>query len=492
MAYAAVSSLEQTIDRLLNSSHISIAQNSSPQIIELLYKEVRSLREALRQFNARRSTVNVKMVKTLEVEIIVAVHKFEDVIEFHVADQFHSQSEEKQEETTNHPPLALFSVDVQEIKQDIDSFIETANKMNKAYAHELCNPSPEENEDACAVRSRIAFDGNESNMVGLSDLFIKIKDQLGENSSQSKGMIFILCGMAGIGKTTLAKKLFHEPSIASHFSRRVFVKIGPKYRLVDILVDILKQLNPGIEETNILNGDELVLLAELKSMVYQSLKKLRYLIVLDDVWNRELISELRELFPEDNNGSRVLLTTRLQQIAEWKKYNVPFLNKKESWDLLRQKVFGEESCSFGLEKAGKKIAENCEGLPLTIITVADILSKAEKTTEYWNKVADDKQDSVYKDAYAQISTILYPSYDYLDQHLKACFLYLGAFPQNHMISLYDMINLWSVEGFRDSETATYPGMVTTFTDGANYYFFELYSQNVVIGYQKPASIVHSQ
>ncbi|EYU43578.1 hypothetical protein MIMGU_mgv1a025232mg [Erythranthe guttata] len=454
MAYGAVCCLEMTIERLLNSCHISIVQNSSRQITNLLYEEILSLKETLEKFNTRMNTVNMKMVKKLEAEIIDAVYQFEDVIEPHLSNQFHSQSEE---ETDDHPPLMLFSVDLQEIKQDIDSFIETVDKMKKAYMHELCNPSPEENEEEeDEVESRIDIGGDESNMVGLSDLFTEIKDRL--NSSQSEAMILSLYGMAGVGKTTLAKKLYQHPLIASRYTTRVFVTIGPKYQLADVLVDILTQVNAdAVDEIMLTKGDEL--LVELKRMVHESLMDSRYLIVLDDVWYRKPCIELVNLFPYHNNGSRILLTTRIQQVAHCatnhlSTFRIPFLDKKESWDLLRHKVFDEMSCSRELEKAGKKIAENCEGLPLTIVTVASILSKADKTLEYWNKVADEKQNSVYKDAYDQMSKVLYPSYHYMEQHLKACFLYIGAFPQNCAVHTYQLIDLWGAEGFLNTKFST--------------------------------------
>ncbi|KAL7115341.1 hypothetical protein ACP275_04G178200 [Erythranthe tilingii] len=481
MAYGAAGSLELTIERLLKSSYISIVQNSSPQIIKLLYKEILSLKEALREFNKKRSTINMKMVKSLEAEMVEAIYKFEDVIDPHLSNQFHSQSEEEEEEeeeTADHPPTMVYSVDVQEIKQDVDSFIETMNKMKRAYIHELHNPSPEEDDDF--VTSKTDFDGNESNMVGLSDFFMKIKNRL--SSSQSERMIVSLNGMAGIGKTTLAKKLFQDPFIVSCCSRLVFVTIGPKYRLADILVDILTQVNPDIDEIMLMKGEKD--LAGLKKMVQESLKYLRYLIVLDDVWEIDLCFVLLELFPDDKNRSRVLVTTRMKKVADCAKplnsCKIPFLDKKKSWDLLREKVFGEEEpCSYGLEKAGKKIAENCEGLPLTIITVANILSKVDKTIEYWNEVADDKQNSVYKDAYEQMSKVLYPSYDYLDQHLKACFLYIGAFPQNYLLHLSQLANLSSAEGFFNSESMHYSEPTMNYTYDSYGYLYDLYAKNVI-------------
>ncbi|KAL7153487.1 hypothetical protein ABFS83_04G172200 [Erythranthe nasuta] len=486
MAYGAVGSLKLTIERLLNSSHISIVQNSSPPIIELLYEEVCSFQDALEEFDEWRSTINMKMVKTLEAEIIDVVYKFEDVIESHVLDQIQSQSEESHHEDQIHPPL--FAIDLQDQKQNVDSFIETVKEMKTAYIHELHNPSPEEEQEEDDRVGPSSFGGNHDSVIGQSKDFIEfLRDLFTINYRGCSRTIVSIYGMAGIGKTIVARKFFRDPLIVSHYNRRAFVTIGPKYLLKNVLLDILRQVDPDFEITN-MDGE---MLAELKRMVCESLKDQRYFIVLDDIWDKELCSDLMELFPDDDNQSLVLMTTRLGEVADIApanfQYKIPFLDKKESWDLLRQKVFGEMPCPPQLEKAGKKIAENCEGLPLTIVTVADILSKSDKTTEYWNKVSDVK-DSVYKDAYDQMSKVLLPSYDYLNQYLKACFLYMGVYPQHHKIpwaELSFLWSLWSAEGFLYSaaqfrERIPHSDMVKMFAEPCTYYMFELVLKNVFI------------
>ncbi|KAI3464105.1 hypothetical protein Pfo_020768 [Paulownia fortunei] len=426
MAYAAVVSLKQTIERLLNSSHILIVPNSSPEIIEFAYKEVLSLQQVLKRWDSDGSSSSSSdRVNALEEQIREAVCKLEDVLESHVSNQFRSQFESLGDLSQS------FRIDLQ-------------GKMKKAYTDELRNLLSEEDD---AVSSRIDFGGNKS-MVGLSDQFGIIKDRLSNKWSPSTRMTVSLVGMAGIGKTTLAKNFFENPLILSRSHRRAFVTIGPKYHLKQILQGILAQVNPHI---NIMptEGDER--LADLKRMMYESLKDWRYFIVLDDVWNTEVWDDLRSLFPDDHNGSRVLLTTRLEEVAEsaspFSNYRIRFLDKEESWYLLREKVFGKESwsCPPQLENAGKKIAENCEGLPLAIVMVADLLSKAEKTPEYWNKVAA-KENSVFMDAYDEMSKVLLRSYKYLPQHLKVCFLYMGVFPQNYEIPHSKLFNLWTAEG----------------------------------------------
>ncbi|KAL0385140.1 UNVERIFIED_CONTAM: hypothetical protein Sradi_2908300 [Sesamum radiatum] len=104
------------------------------------------------------------------------------------------------------------------------------------------------------------------------------------------------------------------------------------------------------------------------------------------------------------------------------------LTAKDSWNLLCERVIGEKhSCSPQLEEAGKENAKKCEGLPLAIIAIAKHLSKAEKTPEYWSNVAE-KECSNIIGADAEMSKALYLSYNILDNHLKACFVYMGVFP----------------------------------------------------------------
>ncbi|XP_012829191.1 PREDICTED: putative late blight resistance protein homolog R1A-10 [Erythranthe guttata] len=497
MAYAAVISLRQTIDRLLNSPHISILppftefidfetlkeqeqrmDSSTRSLSEVLHEmlgvdsshergsrkkflpeilEFDSLQECLRRLDDSTSSSTSQRIYSLDVQIRETAYKLEDKIESHVLNQFLlSQSD---------GPPSLFSLDLQEVKQDIDSYTRKTTKLKDEYVKELSNDSLAEEEDDDdddddSVSSRTEFGGKKSTLVGLSDEIISCVYTIVHQLSKELEIVSIV-GMAGIGKTTLAIEIFDHPAILQHFHHRAWVKVGPKYQLKDILRSILAQVNLGYDhKTLVEEGDGE--LADLKRVTRESLMGRRYLIVLDDVWKRVVWDELKKLLPKKRIGNRVLLTTRLQEVAHSASFvntfEKSFMKKEQSWDLLREKVFGdEESCSYELEKAGKKIAEKCEGLPLTIVAVADILSKSEKTVKYWNKVAE-KQNSVFFDAYEKISKVLLPSYIYLPQHLKPCFLYMGAFPQDYDIPLSKLINLWSAEGFlevKPFETSEY-------------------------------------
>ncbi|KAL2508257.1 Disease resistance protein RPP13 [Forsythia ovata] len=109
--------------------------------------------------------------------------------------------------------------------------------------------------------------------------------------------------------------------------------------------------------------------------LYKSLKGSRYLIFMDDIWDIEVWDDLKRYFPDDRIGSRILFTTRNKEVRFVDSHiELPFLSKDECWELLRRKVFKDENCPQQLLKIGKKIAANCDGLPLAVVVIAGVLT----------------------------------------------------------------------------------------------------------------------
>ncbi|KAL0364560.1 UNVERIFIED_CONTAM: putative late blight resistance proteinR1A-10 [Sesamum angustifolium] len=389
MAYAAVVSLKHTIQRLLNSSQIPIP-SSLPEIIQLTYEKVESLQELF----TLEDGSNNQRVKAVEREIREAARRLEDVLESaHLSNHHHFLSQSH--ETLNGD----FSI---RVKEEIIFFTETVKKIEE----QLGNASlPEEEEDDVVVSSRIDqyFGLKKPKIVGLTDELLSIRDSIIDFPYEDPERLIVVAveGMAGIGKTALVTAAYLHPRINR-----------------------------------------------------------RYLIVVDDVWNTRVWDELKKAFPDDRNNSRVIVTTWLFNIAKHASSTIflhrkRFLNDEESWHLLREKVFGGEknSCPSHLDEAGRKIAENCQGLPLMIITLAKHLSQAEKTAEYWEKVAKKEHSDIIA-ADEEFFKVLAPSYHHLPQHLKACFLYMGIFPLDYNIPASNLIKLWCAEEFLESNMTT--------------------------------------
>ncbi|CAL5339094.1 unnamed protein product [Camellia sinensis] len=94
---------------------------------------------------------------------------------------------------------------------------------------------------------------------------------------------------------------------------------------------------------------------------------------------------------------------------------------------------------------GEQIIKKCEGLPLAIVVIAGLLAKSEKTKDWWKHVAASLTSCISSDP-NQYMNALALSYDNLPQHLKPCFLYLGAFRDDREILVWKLILLWIAGG----------------------------------------------
>ena len=94
------------------------------------------------------------------------------------------------------------------------------------------------------------------------------------------------------------------------------------------------------------------------------------------------------------------------------------------------RTFPDRNCPDELLGFGKKIAENCKGLPLAIIAIPGFLKKTEKQENKWKEVADNLSSLVVENPVFWCKEILQLSYHHLPAHLGTCFLYLGAFRED--------------------------------------------------------------
>ncbi|KAL0298519.1 UNVERIFIED_CONTAM: putative late blight resistance proteinR1B-19 [Sesamum radiatum] len=253
--------------------------------------------------------------------------------------------------------------------------------------------------------------------------------------------------MGGIGKTTLARNAYGDPLITEHFDCRAWLTVSQDYSIQEMLfalVDSIKALNEKFD-----GGKHSY--EQMAEQVYKSLKGRRYLVVLDDMWSTKAWDDVRRILPDDSNGSRIIITTRLQDVAAYADSSSPlhemrFMDVDQSWILLRQKVFTEQHCPPELENIGKMIARSCKGLPLAIVVIAGILSTVSQTQASWEDIAKKVNLAVSaKDE--QFARILSLSYTHLPHHLRPCFLYMGAFPEDYEIHVSKLVKLWIGEGF---------------------------------------------
>ncbi|XP_031102327.1 putative late blight resistance protein homolog R1B-14 [Ipomoea triloba] len=131
-----------------------------------------------------------------------------------------------------------------------------------------------------------------------------------------------------------------------------------------------------------------------------------------------------------------------------------FLNPEEGWNLLSKNASNGKYCpSREIELIGRSIANKCQGIPLAIVLIGRLLATLNNSPNQWEDIETQFNNPLIR--YNDPSRILWHTvevcYNYLPSYLKACFLYLGGFPESTEIHVKKLIKLWIAEGFLKSE-----------------------------------------
>ncbi|KAF9619198.1 hypothetical protein IFM89_005752 [Coptis chinensis] len=291
----------------------------------------------------------------------------------------------------------------------------------------------------------------EDSIVALEEDTAQVMAQL--MNEDTKLRVISIIGMGGIGKTTLAFKVYNHHGIKSWFDCCFWIYVSKEYNLTDILRTILVEFNGiNVDEMGIFNQwSEEQLLRE----IYVFLESKHYLVVLDDIWSTEAWDVLKPAFPNGEKGSKVMLTSRNVKVAlhadsQTKPYEPQCLTEGESWALFCQKAFPNTNCPSNLVELGTEMVKRCGGLPLAIVVLGGLLL-TKKTWDEWVEVHHNISWHLHKGDEDRISKILALSYNDLPHHLKSCFLYFSHFPDDSNIRAKKLIRLWVAEGFIPQE-----------------------------------------
>ncbi|XP_027099446.1 putative late blight resistance protein homolog R1A-3 [Coffea arabica] len=308
-------------------------------------------------------------------------------------------------------------------------------------------------------------------VVGFKDEAETIINRLTRGSAQLD--IVSIVGMPGLGKTTLAKKVYNDPAVKYYFNRCAWCCISQVYRVRELLLDILSDItvsNVRLSSSN--TSDE-----DLVEQLWRSLKRQRYLIVMDDIWEIQAWECLKRSLPDDRNGSRIIFTSRIHNLALQAKpdcspHTLRPLSGEESWELLEQKLFDKAGCPTDLVEIGKRIATNCKGLALAVVLVAGILTGKSRNLDWWLQVESSIGSHIV--AADGCMDVLQLSYKHLPDCLRPCFLYFAAYPEDTVVGVQKLMRLWIAQGFIQRIEGK------SLDDVAEEYLMDLISRSLVI------------
>ena len=302
---------------------------------------------------------------------------------------------------------------------------------------------------------------------GESSLFLKDNELVGNAdakqilagwllSEEMQRVVVSVVGMAGSGKTTLVANVFNSEIVKRHFHCYAWITVSETYAVSDLLRNMVKEFYKVAMKEIPLNLSNMSY-RELLEILANYLQPKRYVVVLDDVWSLNLWREINIALPDGLCGSRVILTTRKEDIASFPfgvgshVHHVQPLQQDDAWDLFCMKAFSgtpTKSCPPELKSVATRLVERCKGLPLGIVALGSLMSTKIMLESEWRRVYSSlnwELNNNPKLEYAR--SILLLSFKDLSHQLKPCFLYCCIFPEDYVIQRKRLLRLWIAEGF---------------------------------------------
>ncbi|KAK9944575.1 hypothetical protein M0R45_010136 [Rubus argutus] len=246
----------------------------------------------------------------------------------------------------------------------------------------------------------------------------------------------VVCGMGGIGKTTLVREVGKKAKEGGLFDEVAMAVFTQNPNLSHIQDEIADFLDLKLTEQS-LSGRAYKLRQRLSGSK-------RVLVILDNVWTQVDLKEVGIPLLCDGKGCKILVSSRNQGIFNemQTKRNFPIgvLQESEAWSLFKE-MAGDSIESAELHSVAHQVLSECAGLPIAISTVGRALQH--KSKNMWvdavtqlRKGCPENIPDVIQEVYGKIKL----SYECLSsKEAKSCFLLCCLYPESGNIPIEDLV-----------------------------------------------------
>ncbi|KAL7169345.1 hypothetical protein ACSBR2_034400 [Camellia fascicularis] len=250
-----------------------------------------------------------------------------------------------------------------------------------------------------------------------------------------------ICGMGGVGKTTMVKEVAKKAEEKKMFNTTVMVVVSQNPNLINIQGEIAKILDlKNFGGNNLPTGA-----GEIRSKILSSG---RVLVILDDVWKRLELNDIGIPFGDNHKGCKIVMTSRSEDVCNsmdtQKNFKVGVLHEGEAWNLFKEMAGipkDDTSHKIDFKSIQKAVAKECGGLPIAIVTVGRALKGKGKPS--WDSALEQLRKSMVnniKGVYENVFKSLELSYNFLEsKEAKKCFLLCSLYPEDFAIPIEDLV-----------------------------------------------------
>ncbi|KAM1349902.1 hypothetical protein ACFX14_004040 [Malus domestica] len=479
MAENVVTFLLERLDDMLREEANNLIK--IPKQVKLLQKELEQMRSFLKDSDSRQEGNDT--VRPFFAQVRDAAYDAEDVI-----DTFYDKDVvSKIEDIKAHIAQLTQNLETFGIKRQVEEVSSSSENGLKT------------------LRRTYSREDDQRNFVGLGEDADRLSSQL---VRQGSSRFVSICGMGGLGKTTLAKKVYHHDKVRGHFRYFVWVYVSQKCQAREIWEEILFKINEEKKKENEEKDEEIEEKKreneekekeskekkkkskekkeekrekkdhEISTELYDLLIQERCLVVLDDIWDANTLTALSSGFPAYNvkAETKMLLTSRNKDVAyradpKGFLYEPACLSEDAAWELFQKVVFehadhqqatrpGSSNNAFitvgNKKKLGNEMVPHCKGLPFAIVVLGGVLASKDYIDE-WETVHKNIKSQLKKyigsneDSLGPMD-LLALSYDDLPYQLKPCFLHLGQFSEDFEMPTRRLINMYLVQVEKRSST----------------------------------------
>ncbi|KAI9078154.1 hypothetical protein K1719_039922 [Acacia pycnantha] len=260
-------------------------------------------------------------------------------------------------------------------------------------------------------------DGLENDLIGWK--FQRYTEQIREWIEDDKVSAIGVWGMGGSGKTALA----------SHIYDKLLEEGDIKVIWVTVSQNSIYKLQKVIARSIKLDISEEFEVKRIAKKLYQAFKEMKQcVVILDDVWDHFFLKDVG--FPLSDNRIKLILTTRIREVCQGmgcdqkNKIEVGRLGMDDSQALFKKTMGSYEELSLEVKRIARKVADECEGLPLAIVRIATSM-KDKKQVGEWSHMLECLKNLGHGQYEMDkwVLPVLRSSYDFLNNKLQRFFLY---------------------------------------------------------------------
>ncbi|KAL6868339.1 hypothetical protein ACP4OV_015184 [Aristida adscensionis] len=355
-----------------------------PNTVQRIRRELLMMNIFIRKTGA--SHLNDELLKAWTTEVRMLAYRVEDIMDKFSYYSLQFKQDRSGKKLAKGVTYALVFSGIADDLTQVEREIEHVSKLKDLWLKSVHELLPIQVTNQQSQHFSLPQLVKDENVVGFKKDKELLKEWLSPTVSYhvynvSALKVVSVLGMGGMGKTTLVTSVYEKAK--DSFDIHVWLTVSHTHKGVDCLLKELLKTVIAFEQTTWVGTDggykkqlkpeviDNMGILDLKVNLKDALKQKKYIVVLDDVWDRRVYGGISDVFEDFGKESRIVITTRKQDVAALAtsgyQLELKLLDLKDALQLFCLKAFpNNNDCDWKSElmKQANGVIRKCKGLPV--------------------------------------------------------------------------------------------------------------------------------